>query len=517
MTTFDSQSDVIAFLSEPSAYGVSDLVNRIDTHAAIIFLAGDRAYKLKRAVRYPYLDFSSAEKRRLVCKAELALNRRTAPDLYLEVCSIGRLDDGNLALGQGSPVDWLVVMRRFAAQDLLDAMAREGRLEPGMLRELADGISRFHELADIVTDHDAVARVRSVIEGNRTSMANLPGLPLAASDRAQLFTSSLVLLDQLAPLLARRGEAGLVRHCHGDLHLGNICMWQGKPVLFDCLEFDAGLATSDLLYDLAFLLMDLWQRGLRDEASLVFNRYCDRRAETDGLAAMPLFLSMRAAVRAHVEARGADLQPGVKGRKDKLVTARRYLASALGFLDRPEPRLLAVGGLSGSGKSTLAARLAPRIGTAPGARVLRTDILRKRLAGVDPEAHLPESAYTQETHDAVYTALLEEARKTLEAGWPVIVDAVFDFPASRAEVEALARAVAVPFAGLWLDAPRDLLHARVGTRRSDASDAGPAVVDKQLARDVGFLGDWQRVDARGDAQQTLDHAIAALGSECCIK
>ncbi len=163
MTTFGSQSDVIAFLSEPSAYGVSDLVKRIDTHAAIIFLAGDRAYKLKRAVRYPYLDFSTAEKRRLVCKAELALNRRTAPDLYLEVCSIGRLDDGSLALGKGSPVDWLIVMRRFAAKDLLDAMAREGRLEPKLLRELADGISRFHELAEIETHHDAVGRVRSVI------------------------------------------------------------------------------------------------------------------------------------------------------------------------------------------------------------------------------------------------------------------------------------------------------------------------------------------------------------------
>ena len=516
MTTSDSQSDIIAFLSKPAAYGMRGPVERMDTHAAVIFLAGDRAYKLKRAVHYPYLDFSTAAKRKAICEAELALNRRTAPDLYLEVAFVGRTNDGSLALGKGSPLDWLVVMRRFAAEDLLDAMARTGRLEPKLLRDLADEISRFHGTADVVTDHDAVGRVRSVIEGNRASMAELPGTPLGTAERARLFNSSLILLDELAPLLARRGEAGLVRRCHGDLHLGNICMWHGKPVLFDCLEFDARLATSDLLYDLAFLLMDLWQRGLRDEASLVFNRYCDQRAETEGLAAMPLFLSMRAAVRAHVEARGADLQPGVEEKKDKLVTARRYLASALVFLDRPEPRLLAVGGLSGSGKSTLAARLASRLGTAPGARLLRTDMLRKRLAGVDPEAHLPESAYTRETHDAVYAALLEEARKTLDAGWPVIVDAVFDFPASRAEIEALAHAAGIPFAGLWLDAPRATLHARVRARRGDASDAGPAVVDKQLQRDVGLLGDWQSVDARGSVQHTLERAIAALGPELRI-
>lgn len=510
MTTSDSQSEVIAFLSEPAAYGVSSPVERIDTHAAMIFLAGDRAYKLKRAVHYPYLDFSTAPKRRAICEAELVLNRRTAPNLYLEVRFVGRTKDGSLAFAKGSPIDWLVVMRRFAAQDLLDTMARNGRLGPQLLRGLADEISRFHGIAEIVTDHDAVARVRSVIQGNRTSMANLPGTPLASSQCARLFKSSLVQLDQLAPLLARRGEAGHVRHCHGDLHLGNICLWQGKLLLFDCLEFDVQLATSDLLYDLAFLLMDLWQRDLRAEASLVFNRYCDRRGETEGLAAMPLFLSMRAAVRAHVEARGAGLQPNAEAAKDKLVTAQCYLTSALDFLVRPQPRLLAVGGLSGSGKSTLAAMLAPLMGTAPGARLIRTDMLRKRLAGVDPEAHLPEGAYTRETHDAVYAALLKEARNTLNAGWPVIVDAVFDDPATRAGVEALACDAAVPFAGLWLDAPRNLLHARVRSRRSDASDAGPAVVDKQLRRGVGMLDDWRRVDARGDAHQTLERAIAAL-------
>lgn len=516
MTKPDSQSEVIAFLSEPTAYGVNEPIERIDTHAAIIFLVGDRAYKLKRAVRYPYLDFSTAPKRKAICQAELILNRRTAPDLYLEVRFIGRTNNGSLAFGEGSPIDWLVVMRRFAAEGLWDVMAREGRLVPRLLRDLADEVARFHGIADIVRDHDAVGRVRSVIKGNRVSMAELPDTALASSECARLCKASLVLLDQLSPLLARRGGAGLVRHCHGDLHLGNICMWRGKPILFDCLEFDADLATSDLLYDLAFLLMDLWQRGLHGEASLVFNRYCDRRAETEGLAAMPLFLSMRAAVRAHVEARAADRQPGAKARKDKLVTARRYLTSGLCFLDRPQPRLLAVGGLSGSGKSTLAARLAPLIGTPPGARLLRTDMLRKRLAGVDPEAHLPESAYTQETHDAVYAALLDEARKTLNAGWPVIVDAVFDFPAARAQVEALAREVSVPFAGLWLNAPRDLLQARVRARRGDASDAGPTVVDKQLRRDIGILEGWRSVDARGDAQKTLERAIAALGPEWCF-
>lgn len=499
----DSQQDVVAFLSDPASYPCGDPVERIETHAAILFLVGERAFKLKRAVQYPYLDFSSPTKRKAVCEAELALNRRTAPSLYLGVRAIGRLADGGLAIGRGTPVDWLVVMRRFPQEQLLDTMARVGRLEAKLLRSLADEIARFHAGAEIIAGRAGALMARRVIEGNSKSMAAAARDIFAKSDGVRLARAQRAALDAVASLLDKRAASGYVRHCHGDLHLANICVWRDRPTLFDCLEFDRDLAISDLLYDLAFLLMDLWQRGLYPEASLVFNRYFDRRVETEGVAALPLFLSMRAAVRSHVEASSAVRQTRRQARARHRKAARALLSSAFDFLEVARPRIIAVGGISGSGKSTLAAALAPLVGSAPGARLLRTDILRKRLAGIEPEAHLPRRSYTTEAHATVYAELFAEARKLLVAGWPVIVDAVFDFPETRAGIEHLAEELAVPFHGLWLVAPPALLHARVRARRDDASDAGAAVVDHQLARDVGNLERWRRMDASGNPERTL--------------
>ncbi|RVQ69588.1 aminoglycoside phosphotransferase [Croceicoccus ponticola] len=507
----DGQHDVIAFLSKPATYGITEPVERIDTHAAIVFLAGDIACKLKRAVRYPYLDFSTPARRRAVCEAELTLNRRTAPDLYLAVRAVTRRPDGSLGFDDGVPVDWVVMMRRFAPDCLLATLAEKGSLDPGMMRELADSVARFHDAAEIVAGCGA-DRVRKVINGNHASMAALKPSILGAEDRDRLWSDSLARAEEIAPLLDRRAADGLVRHCHGDLHLANICIWHGRPTPFDCLEFDDDLATSDVLYDLAFLLMDLWHRGLHAEASLVFNRYCDRRGETGGIAALPLFLAMRAAVRTHVLGSAADRQDKAAQRARLVDQAHGYLSAAHGFLMAPTPRLIAVGGRSGSGKSTLASHLAPLIGTTPGARWIRTDVLRKLLAGVDPETHLPDSAYTPAAHEAVYAALIERVRDTLAAGWPVIVDAVFDFPDTRARMEALARSLGVPFAGLWLDAEREILNDRVRGRRGDASDAGTDVVERQLARDIGSLGDWVRIDAGGTPAQTLERCRKALAA-----
>lgn len=497
------QQEVIAFLSDPASHRGGGPVERIDTHAAIIFLAGERAYKLKRAVRYPYLDYTSPAKRRAVCETELALNRRTAPGLYLAVRAIGRLADGRLAFGRGTALDWVIVMRRFAQNELFDTKARAGELTPKLLRELADAIARFHADAEIVARRSGAAIVRRVIEGNRDSMAAAGGDVLAPTDCARVTAAQLEALAAATPLLDRRAAAGHVRHGHGDLHLANICLWRGRPTLFDCLEFDPGLATSDLLYDLAFLLMDLWQRGLEAEASIVFNRYCDRRAETEGIALLPLFLSMRAAVRAHVEAASAARQMEPSSREAHRQAARNFLDAALRLVRREPPSLIAIGGLSGTGKSTLAAALAPLIGAAPGARVLRTDVLRKRLAGIEPEARLPRASYTAEAHAAAYAELFSEAARTLAAGWPVVIDAVFDYPETRAAAGRLAADLAIPFHGLWLAAPPDKLRERVRARRNDASDAGPSVVDLQLGRDIGDLGGWIRIDAGGDARRTL--------------
>lgn len=509
MRDSQSQQAVIDFLSRPGVLGPGR-PERIDTHGAILFLAGDRVFKLKRAVRYSYLDFSTAEKRRRVCEAELRLNRRTAPDLYLEVRSVNAQADGRLGFEPGTPVDWLVVMRRFGAEDLLESVAARGGLTAPLTRLLADRIAAFHREAEVAIVPDGAARVRAIIEGNRASMAACDGAVLPPEDCTRLLQRSLAALEELVPCLDARGSSGHVRHCHGDLHLANICLWRGVPTLFDCLEFSTDLATTDVLYDLAFLVMDMWENGLHAQASLLFNRYLDLTGEEDGIAAIPLFLSMRAAIRAHVSAVAAQTQGDAAGADGKRRSAGAYLRAALAFLDQAPPVLVAVGGFSGTGKSTLAGALAPGLGGAPGARWLRTDVLRKRLAGLAPEERLPAAAYTPAQSARVYERLGESAGASLAAGRSVIVDGVFASPEERAAIGAVAAAHGVPFIGLWLEAPATQLMDRVTARQGDASDADARVVSLQLQYDPGDLSDWRRIDASGSPEDVARRAMSAL-------
>ena len=510
MTDDQDQQAVIAFLSDAANLGCAGPVERIDTHGAMLFLAGDRAFKLKRAVKLPYLDFSTRALRQKVCEAELRLNRRTAPDMYLDVRSINRLADGSIGFGAGEPVDWVIEMRRFPAGDLLVAVAERGELSPALIRTLADRLAVFHAEAEPRAVGDGDERIRAIIVGNRASMAAWPDiLDLPAAEL--LAERSLAALDKVAGLLRRRGLEGHVRHCHGDLHLANICLWRGEPTLFDCLEFDARLATIDVLYDLAFLLMDLWERGLRSQAALLFNRYLDITGESDGIAALPLFLSMRAAIRAHVSAAAANRQTNDDTIRAKRDDARQYHDAALALLDQAPPRLIVIGGLSGTGTSTLAAGLAPLIGSAPGARWLRTDVLRKRLAGVPPEQRLPADAYSQEQSARVYARLQAEARSSLAAGRAVILDGVFARREEREAVERIARETEVAFTGIWLEAPEALLMRRVSAREGDASDADAGVVARQMGYELDDLGDWKRIDASGNCETVRGRAQAVLG------
>ncbi|MBD3728196.1 MAG: AAA family ATPase [Sphingomonadales bacterium] len=505
-----AQDEIIEFLLRPATYGIAGPVERVETHIAVVFLAGERAYKLKRAVHLPYLDFSTPELRREMCEAELALNRRIAPELYIAVTPVGRMPDGGLQLGAGEPVDWVVEMHRFDSDSLLVEVARRGELTPAMLRQLADRIARFHRSAAIGHRDDGAAHLREVIAGNRAAMMALPDALLPHPRCARLLSASEEALDRLAPLLDRRASRGLVRHCHGDLHLANICLWRGEPTPFDCLEFDAELATTDVLYDVSFLLMDLCERGYGREACLLFNRWCDRMDEGDGLATLPLFLSLRAGIRAHVAASTAATMPEGPARAERQAQALDYLAAAEGFLAPQAARMVAIGGLSGTGKSTLAGQLAPGIGRAPGARWLRSDVLRKLMAGVEPEQGLPPDAYSPENGRAVYARLAEQARVVLATGHSLVVDAVFARPEERAALEAVAVEADIPFTGIWLEAPRALRADRVEARIMDASDANAAVVGKQALYDIGDLGSWHRLDASGTPDDVAARAMALL-------
>ncbi|HWD57041.1 MAG TPA: AAA family ATPase [Stellaceae bacterium] len=493
--------ETIAFLSDPATYGATGPVERLETHISQVFLAGDKAFKLKRAVRFPYLDFSTIERRRAACAAELNLNRRTAPELYLEIRAIVRRSGGRLAWGEdGEIADWVVVMRRFDQAQRLDAIAARGGLEPRLVHALAAHIAAFHAEAEPRPGFGGGPGLAAVIAENDTCLHAGLAAGFDAAQIAALGERSRDWLGRVGDLLDCRRAAGKVRRCHGDLHLRNICVLDGKPVLFDCIEFSEGFASIDVLYDLAFLLMDLAHQGHGASANRLLNRYLDLTGEDDGLAAMPLFLALRAGIRAHVAA-SAGNDAG---------EAQAYLAEALAALDAPRPRLVAIGGLSGTGKSTLAAALAPELGARPGARLLRSDVTRKRLFGLAPETPLPAAGYAPEVTGRVYAALRDRAAQTLRAGCCAIVDAVSLRPDERRSLAAVAAAAGVPFTGIWLDAPGAAMTARVAARRDDASDATAAVVARQMEADPGAL-DWQRIDAGGPPAAILAAARTALG------
>ena len=503
----EDQQAVIAFLGEPSSYGPAiGRVDIIETHISLVFLAGDRAYKLKRAVKYPYLDFSTSEHRRLACEAELALNRRTAPALYLEVRAVTRMPDGKIGFGPaGQAIDWVVVMRRFEQSSLFDALAQTGKLSAPLMYELAGHIANFHAMAERRYDLGGAAALAAIAETNHRCLTEAQHAGFARERIEEIRHNSLQRLEAVGGLLDQRRAEGKVRRCHGDLHLRNICLLDGKPTLFDCLEFSDALASIDVLYDLAFLLMDLDHRGLTEFANIVFNRYLDLTNEDDGLPALPLFLSLRAAIRAHVTATAMDRATQVEKKRQMACEACSYLELAARLL-RPRPsRLIAIGGLSGSGKSTLAAALAPAI----GARVLRSDVIRKRLFGVAPETPLPASAYAPEVSRRGYGALRRKARAALAAGYSVIIDAVSLKPEERQSFAAVAEAASVPFSGLWLAAPELTMAARLRARRHDASDASPEVLAQQLQQDAGPI-DWIIIDAGTGPEACLATARGAL-------
>jgi hypothetical protein len=286
-------------------------------------------------------------------------------------------------------------------------------------------------------------------------------------------------------------------------------MFNGRPQLFDCIDFNDELATVDVLYDLAFLAMDLWHRGMRDFASLVVNQYLDRSNEEDGYACFPYFIALRAAVRAHVLATQAQDATSDEA-AEKIREARSYHDLALSLLEPQQARLIAIGGLSGSGKSTVATKIAPLVGLAPGARMIESDRTRKAMFSVEPESCLPESAYTQEVSDKVYGMMSKRAANLLKTGCSVVADAVFDVPERRRMIEDTATQASVPFDGIWLQADHDILKHRVETRPKTASDATGKVLIMQLSRDPGSMN-WEKITTAGSVENTISKTRRLLG------
>lgn len=500
----DDQQDSIHFLTNPASHAQAGAVETIDTHISRIFLVGDRAYKMKRAIQLPYADFSTPALRRAACDKEIELNGRTAPKIYLGVRHITREADGSVAFdGRGELIDAVVEMQRFEQSALLDRMAQADALSPALMTATARNIAAFHSDLAAVHGGSGADNMRAVLDINRAGFATSTLFEQQAIDALE--ASSRAALAHHAGLLDQRERAGKVRRCHGDLHLRNICVLDGEPCLFDCIEFNERIATIDVLYDLAFLLMDLWHRGLPEYANLVMNRYLDASDDEAGVVLLPFFMAVRATIRAHVTATQVAEDGDAKGKLE--AQARAYFALAESLLHQHPARLIAIGGLSGSGKTTIAEALAAHVGAAPGARIVESDRVRKALHAVPAETRLPDSAYRPEVSAQVYHAMVARAGRVLAAGGPVVANAVFDRLEDREWIAQAAVAQERPFLGVWLDANHGLLRQRVDQRRGGPSDATVAVLEQQLEKNVGAMH-WRRLDAAASPADIVRDILA---------
>ncbi|RUY91856.1 aminoglycoside phosphotransferase [Mesorhizobium sp. M7A.F.Ca.CA.001.12.2.1] len=487
----DDQQGAAAFLLDSASYGANGPVEAIETHISCIFLVGQRAYKMKRAVKLPYVDFSTPDLRLAACEKEVELNSKTAPDLYLRVRRITREADGKMVFdGAGQTVDAAIEMVRFDQSKLLDRMATAGELTPALMTAVARMIAGYHRAAPTIHDGSGSFNLAGVLDINEAGFATSH-----VFKKAEIETFAEAFCTELArhcELLDRREAAGKVRRCHGDLHLRNICLFDGEPRLFDCIEFNDQIASIDILYDLAFLLMDLWHCGFPKLANLVMNRYLDEADDEDGFVLLPFFMAVRAAVRAHVTA--TQVEEGSADSDRLAAEARSYFDLAHTLLQETSPQLVAIGGLSGSGKTTAAEALAAHVGAPPGARIVESDRIRKAMHGVPAETRLPDKAYRPEVSDRVYRDMAWRAGLILAEGGSVVADSVFDRPTDRDRIEKAASVRGVAFAGFWLEADPLVLWQRVSDRKGGPSDATIDILSRQLQRNAAQTS-WRRINA----------------------
>lgn len=482
-------------LMEPGVLpGSADGVDLIETHISWVLLAGEHAWKLKKPLDLGFLDFSTVERRREACEAELRLNRRTVPELYEAVVPVWQTEEGvrvgdqrvDAAAPGATPLDYLVRMRRFDQSALFEARLAAGQLEPALFDRLARHVAAFHEAAEVAQPGDGFGDAAAVMAPVRQNFAQIRERVADAAllaDLARIEAWAEARFAALTPVFDARLAAGRVRECHGDLHLGNLIVLDGEPRLFDAIEFSAALRWTDVVADIAFLVMDLQARGRMDLASRFLDAWLARSGDYAGLQLLPWYLSYRAMVRAKVAAIRAGQVEGV-ARADTLAECTRYLALAAAQMQASAPALLIASGVSGSGKTSQSQPLVEACGVIR----VRADVERKRLFGLDANARSGSTVggglYSAQASARTYARLAELARAVVEAGYPVLVDATFLKRTQRAAFAELAATLGVPFAILAFDAPVETLRARVRQRAeagTDASEADVAVLETQLS------------------------------------
>jgi hypothetical protein len=457
-------------------------IRLIETHISWVFLTGTYAYKVKKAVDFGFLDFSTLDRRRRYCEEEIRLNRRLAPEIYLAVCPITGSPHTPRVDGDGPPFEYAVKMRQFAEGSLLADMAAAHTLIPNHVDALARLIAEFHgsiPRSGSADDYGSLSRIRGATMDNFAHIEAVVPPNQRDTGIAALKETAERDHETLEGVFLSRKNEGYVRECHGDLHLANIALIGGKPVPFDAIEFNPALRWIDVISELAFLAMDLEARGLRRLAARLVNGYLAVTGDYGGMALWHYYLRYRAMVRAKIAVLSWQSAAQETARTEHLASFRRYVDYALSVLPNRRPRLIVMHGVSGSGKTHVAAQIAER----EGALVIRSDVERKRLASyrlADPaQMYLYLPAFTR----ATYNRLLELATPLLHAGLSVILDATFLERRHRDDARRLADRCGAGFTIIAMDAPEAILRERILARQkagTDPSDADLGILAKQL-------------------------------------
>ncbi len=482
-TDGDIQRRLIAALRDARCYPhAASSVRLVETHISWVLLAGRYAYKIKKSVNLGFLDFTTLSARRFFCEEEIRLNRRLAPQIYLDVIAIGGKPDAPV-LGAEPALEYAVRMRRFTVSRQMDRLLARDRVLPRHMDILAGTIAHFHgglPAAGAASPYGTAAAIRAAAMENFRHLLALLGDSSDQASVAALQQASEAEFAICEPHFVARHAQGYVRECHGDLHLGNIVLLGQQPVPFDGIEFNPALRWIDVISEIAFTVMDLQQYQRHDLASRFLNTWLQESGDYSGVAVLHFYIAYRAAVRAKVSAiRAAQAGLGKRDQAAALASCRSYLQLSAQSLACGRPVLIITHGLPGSGKTTFAQAALERL----GAIRIRSDVERKRLHDLSPlAASLAQSGsglYGTDATQRTYTRLLDLARSLLAAGYPVIVDAAFLKQTERAQFRKLARELAVPFVIASMQASDSILSARI-TRRlqagNDASEADLAVL-----------------------------------------
>ncbi len=467
-------------------HAVTEPIALIQTHISYVLLTGKYAYKVKKPMNFGFLDFSTLEKRHFFCEEELRLNRRLAPELYLQILAITATEAGFEFNPEGEPVEYAIQMVQFPQENLLINLFEAGKLTVDQVTDIGKQLAEFHAAAntnDHIASFGTATSLQAVANDNYASTASYINLAQTQEqyDRTKAYTDQFFAENH--DLFSDRVAQGKIKECHGDLHLKNICLVGDKIQIFDCIEFNEPFRNSDVLYDAAFLVMDLQFRDRRDLANAFLNTYLELTGDYQGVVLLPLFCSMRAYIRAKVTSFLLD-DPNIPAEvKDHAKQeASAYYELAYRYTQPQTGKITIMSGLSGSGKSTLAKQLAQKT----EAILLRSDAIRKHIAGIDLLQRGDDDLYSPEMTTRTYNQLLETGILLASKGFKVILDAKYDRLNLRAAVMAQAQNMNIPLQILYCSADQEILQQRLRDRTAANNDIADATVDLLASQQASF-------------------------------